>query len=87
MANLEGVVLELDDLIGRQRLESLAAMGRLLKDAYEEMKDLLDRYNASQNPALRRELEVRLRELRSQIASLAQKSQPSRAVTRCQPSS
>ena len=66
-------VLLLDDLIGRQRLEDLAAVGRELTDAHKRLQDLLDRYTATKDEALRRQLEREVRELRARIADLAQK--------------
>ncbi|MEO5766975.1 MAG: DUF4175 family protein [Polyangia bacterium] len=73
IAELEKDVLLLDDLIGRQRLEDLAAMGRELTAAHNRLKDLLNRYAATKDEALRRQLEREVRELRARIAELAQK--------------
>ena len=73
IAELEKDVLMLDDLIGRQRLEDLASLGRELTDAHQRLKDLLERYKATKSEALRRQLEREVRELRSRIADLAQK--------------
>ncbi|HET6284019.1 MAG TPA: DUF4175 family protein [Polyangia bacterium] len=73
VAELEKDVLLLDDLIGRQRLEDLANLGRELTDAHQRLQDLLDRYKATKDEALRRQLEREARELRARIADLAQK--------------
>jgi hypothetical protein len=70
---LEKDVLLLDDLIGRQRLEDLASLGKELTDAHQRLEDLLARYKATKDEALRRQLEREARELRARIADLAQK--------------
>jgi hypothetical protein len=72
-AELENAALLLDDLIGRQRLEDLAELGRELTDAHKRLQDLLTRYNASKDEALRRQLERELRDLRGRIQELARK--------------
>jgi hypothetical protein len=73
IAELEKDVLQLDDLIGRQRLEDLASIGRELTDAHRRLQDLLGRYAATKDEALRRQLEREVRELRARIGELAQK--------------
>jgi len=73
VAELEKDVLLLDDLIGRQRLEDLASLGRDLTDAYRRLEDLLARYRATKDESLRRQLEREVRALKAQIADLAQK--------------
>ncbi len=73
VTELEKDVLQLDDLIGRQRLEDLAAVGRELTDAHLRLKDLMERYAATKDESLRRQLEREVRELRARIGDLAQK--------------
>jgi hypothetical protein len=73
IAELEKDVLLLDDLIGRQRLEDLASIGRELTDSHKRLEDLLARYAATKDEALKRQLEREVRELRARIADLAQK--------------
>jgi DNA repair exonuclease SbcCD ATPase subunit len=73
VAELEKDVLQLDSLIGRQRLEDLAAVGRELTDAHRRLQDLLARYASTKDEALRRQLEREVRDLRTRIADLAQK--------------
>jgi hypothetical protein len=73
VTELENDVLLLDDLIGRQRLEDLAALGKELTDAHQRLRDLLERYTKTKDPALRRQLEREARELRARLAELAQK--------------
>jgi hypothetical protein len=73
VAELENDVIALDDVIGRQRLEDLASLGKELTDAHQRLKDLLERYKKTKDPALRLELERELRDLRARIADLAQK--------------
>ena len=73
MAELENDVLLLDDLIGRQRLEDLASLGKELTDAHQRLQDLLERYKKTKDPGLRRQLEREARDLRARIAELAQR--------------
>jgi len=70
---LETAVLLLDDLIGRQRLDDLADLGKELTDAHKRLQDLLARYQAAGDEGLRRQIEREIRELRARIAELAQK--------------
>ena len=72
-AELERDVLLLDDLVGRQRLEDLAQLGKELTDAHHRLQDLLARYKATKDEGLRRQLEREARELRARIGELAQK--------------
>jgi hypothetical protein len=73
IAELEHVVLALDDLVGRQRLDDLAAIGKELVDAHKRLQDLLERYKATGDEQLRRQIEREVRELRARIAELATK--------------
>jgi hypothetical protein len=73
VAELERDVLLLDDLVGRQRLEDLASLGKELTDAHQRLQDLLARYKATKDESLRRQLEREARELRARISELAQK--------------
>jgi len=73
VAELERSVLLMDDLIGRQRLEDLAAIGKELTETYKRLQDLLTRYAATNDEALRRQLEREIRNLRARLGELAQK--------------
>jgi hypothetical protein len=73
ITELESAVLVLDDLIGRQRLDDLAELGKDLTAAHQRLKDLLSRYQAAGDEGLRRQLEREIRELRARIAELARK--------------
>ncbi len=73
IAELETAVLALDDLIGRQRLDDLAGIGKELVDAHKRLQDLLERYKATGDEQLRREIEREVRELRARIGELAHK--------------
>lgn len=73
VAELESAVLVLDDLIGRQRLDDLAELGKELTAAHQRLQDLLARYQAAGDEALRRQIEREIRELRGRIAELARK--------------
>jgi hypothetical protein len=73
VAELEGDVLRLDDLIGRQRLEDLASLGKELTEAHQRLQDLLERYKKTKDEGLRRQLAREARDLRAKLADLAQK--------------
>lgn len=73
IAELESAVLALDDLIGRQRLDDLASIGKELVAAHKRLQDLLERYKASGDEQLRRQIEREVRELKARIAELARK--------------
>jgi hypothetical protein len=70
---LEAAVLLLDDLIGRQRLEDLASLGRELTSSYKRLQDLLARYNATKDESVKRQLEREMRDLRARLQELARK--------------
>ena len=72
-AELESAVLALDDLIGRQRLDELAGIGKDLVAAHQRLQELLDRFKATGDEQLRRQIEREVRELRGRIAELARK--------------
>jgi hypothetical protein len=72
-AELESAALLLDDLIGRQRLEDLASLGRELTSTYKRLQDLLTRYNATKDEAVKRQLEREMRDLRARLQELARK--------------
>jgi hypothetical protein len=73
VAELESDVLRLDDLIGRQRLEDLASLGKELTEAHQRLQDLLERYKKTKDEGLRRQLAREARDLRARLADLAQK--------------
>jgi len=73
VSELESDVLLLDDLIGRQRLEDLASLGKELTDAHQRLQDLLERYKKTKDEGLRRQLAREARELRARLGDLAQK--------------
>ena len=73
VVELESDVLRLDDLIGRQRLEDLASLGKELTDAHQRLQDLLERYKKTKDEGLRRQLAREARDLRARLGELAQK--------------
>jgi hypothetical protein len=73
VAELEADVLRLDDLIGRQRLEDLASLGKELTEAHQRLQDLLERYKKTKDEGLRRQLAREARDLRARLGDLAQK--------------
>jgi hypothetical protein len=72
-ADQESLVLVLDDVIGRQRLDDLDSMGKDLVSAHKRLQELLDRYKATGDEQLRRQIEREVRELRERIAEMARK--------------
>jgi len=77
VTELEDDALLLEDLLGRQRLDALADLGRRVENARERLEQLLDRYAQARSEALRRELlreigalEQEVRELRERLAEL-----------------
>jgi hypothetical protein len=77
VTELEDDALLLEDLLGRQRLDALADLGRRVDSARERLEKLLDRYAGARSEALRRELlreiaalEQEVRELRERLAEL-----------------
>jgi hypothetical protein len=73
VAALEEACLLLDDLIGRQRLEDLAALSKELTDAHDRLKDLLERYRSTKDESLRQQLLSEIAALQKRIQELAQK--------------
>ena len=73
VAELEAIVIALDDLMGRQRMDDLSAIGKELVAAHAKLQELLARYKATGDESLRRQLERDVRELRDRIAELARK--------------
>lgn len=75
VAELERDVILLDDLLGKQRLEELLAVGDEMQATRDRLKQLLAQYKKTRSEALRREIERQLRELERKLAELAQKAQ------------
>jgi hypothetical protein len=73
LAELESTILLLDDFMGRQRLDDLAAMGKELVSAHARLQELLERYKATGDESLRRQIERDVRELKDRIGLLIQK--------------
>jgi len=73
IGDVEDSALLLDDLIGRQRLEDLADLSSQLTEAHKRLQDLLERYKATQDPALKEQLLREIRELQRRAAELGRK--------------
>lgn len=80
VAALEGDAILVDDLLGRARLEDLAALTKEALGARERLEDLLKRAASTKDPALRAEIERelvaiedKLRRLSEQLAQLQAK--------------
>lgn len=74
VAELERDVLLLDDLLDKQRLEELLAVGDEMKAARDRLKSLLAKYRQTRSEALRKDIERELRELERRLAELQQKA-------------
>jgi Domain of unknown function (DUF4175) len=74
VTELERDVLALDDLLGRQRLEELLAVGDEMTQARDRLKSLLDKYKHTRSDAVRKDIERELRELERKLAELQAKA-------------
>ncbi len=72
---LERDVIALDDLLGKQRLEELLAVGDEISQTRDRLKQLMEQYKKTRSDGARRELERELRELERKLAELSQKAQ------------
>lgn len=75
IVELERDTLLLDDLIGRQRMEELLAIGDEMTSLRDRMKQLLADYKRAPTDALRREIERELRAFERRLAELAERAQ------------
>ncbi len=75
IAELERDTLLLDDLIGRQRMEELLAIGDEMTSLRDRMQQLLADYKRAPTDALRREIERELRAFERRLAELAERAQ------------
>jgi hypothetical protein len=74
VTELERDVLVLDDLLGRQKLEELLALGDEMTQARDRLKQLLAEYKKTRSEALKKEIEREMRELERKLAELRAKS-------------
>jgi hypothetical protein len=77
VAGIEADVLLVEKLFKQQKLEALRALARELVDSQKRLRELLERYRKTRDPALKAEiereiarLEEKVRELRSKLAEL-----------------
>ena len=75
VAELERDVILLDDLLGKQRLEELLAVGDEMQAARDRLKQLMAQYKKTRSDAVKKEIERELRDLERKLAELAQKAQ------------
>lgn len=75
IVELERDTLLLDDLIGRQRMEELLAIGDEMTSLRDRMQQLLADYKRAPTDALRREIERELRAFERRLAELAERAQ------------
>ncbi len=75
IVELERDTLLLDDLIGRQRMEELLAIGDEMSSLRDRMKQLFADYKRAPTDALRREIERELRAFERRLAELAERAQ------------
>lgn len=74
VVELERDTLLLDDLIGRQRMEELLAIGDEMAGLRDRMKQLLAEYKRSPSEAIKRELERELRAFERRLAELSERA-------------
>jgi hypothetical protein len=74
VVELERDVILLDDLLGKQRLEELLAVGDELQQARDRLKSLLEQYKKTRSESLRKDIERELRELERRMAELEAKA-------------
>src|SRR5262249_41633343 len=65
----------LADLLGRQRLEDLLAIGDEMTAVRDRLKQLLGEYKKTRSEALKAEIEREIRELERRMQELAEKAQ------------
>ncbi|MFI5290585.1 MAG: hypothetical protein ACHQ17_13085, partial [Polyangia bacterium] len=75
VAELERDAIALDNLLGRQRLEELLAVGDEMSRTRDRLKQLLAQYKKTHSPQVRKEIERELRDLESKLAELQAKAQ------------
>jgi hypothetical protein len=75
VAELERDTLLIDDLIGRQRMEELLAIGDEMSSLRERMRQLIADYKRAPSDALRREIERELRAFERRLAELSERAQ------------
>lgn len=73
IAQLERDIIYLDDLLAVQHIETLKNTAQDLLSAQRDLQSLLQRYRETQDPALRAELEQRIRALREEMLQLLAK--------------
>lgn len=75
VTELERDVILLDDLLGRQRLEELLALGDEMTATRDRLRQLLQKYKKTRSESLRTEIEREIRELERRLGELADKAQ------------
>lgn len=70
VAQLEKDIIYLDDLLAVQRIDELKRTAKDLLAAQRELSDLLQKYKETHDPALRAELEQRIRALKDEMLKL-----------------
>jgi hypothetical protein len=70
VAELEKDVVYLDDLLAIQRIDELKRGAKDLLASQRELSKLLEQYKATQDPALKAELQKRIKELKDQMLGL-----------------
>lgn len=73
VAELEDDVLLLEGLVGRERLEEMAAIAQEMKRTKEQLKQLLADYKKAPTSEKRKEIERQLAELQKRLAELQRK--------------
>ncbi|MDY0059274.1 MAG: DUF4175 family protein [Myxococcota bacterium] len=67
VGELERTILALDKLLDRQQVDDLRELTRQLQQAQAKLRELLRKYQETQDPALRKEIEREMARLRAQV--------------------
>ncbi|MBI5477803.1 MAG: DUF4175 family protein [Deltaproteobacteria bacterium] len=73
VTELERDVILLDDLLGRQRLESLLQLADEMAHSRDRLRSLMEQYRRTRSEALRREIERALQQLEARVQELQAK--------------
>jgi hypothetical protein len=69
----ERAVIALEDLVASQRMENLLETAKDLQAAKDRLKELMQKYKETKDPALRQEIMRQLQRLRERMKEIAQK--------------
>jgi hypothetical protein len=71
----EHAIIRIEDLVASQRMENLLDTAKSLQDAKDRLKELLEKYKESKDPALKAEIMRQMQRLRDRMREVMQKMQ------------